>query len=47
MIETIIILLVILWVLGLIGHIGGALINLLLVVALICVIYRVITGRRV
>lgn len=46
MIWTIIAVLVILWLLGLIGHIGGMFINLLLVVALILLIYNLATGRR-
>jgi hypothetical protein len=46
MITTIIVVLLILWLLGLIGHIGGALIHLLLVAALVVFIWRLITGRR-
>jgi|GEM_PF-314688 len=46
MLYTIIVILLILWLVGLIGHIGGALINLLLVVALIVFIYNLIVGRR-
>ena len=46
MIYTIIVVLVILWLLGFIGHIGGGLIHLLLVVALIVFIWNLITGRR-
>jgi hypothetical protein len=38
--------LVILWALGLIGHIGGGLIHLLLVLALIVFIYHLVRGRR-
>jgi len=47
MLWTIIAVLVILWLLGLIGHIGGGLIHLLLVIAVIVFIYRLISGRRV
>jgi hypothetical protein len=47
MLWTIIALLVVLWLLGFIGHIGGGLIHLLLVVALIVLIYQLVTGRRV
>jgi K+-transporting ATPase A subunit len=36
----------VLWLLGLIGHIGGGLIHLLLVVALIVFIYNLVVGRR-
>lgn len=46
MIWTIIAVLVILWLLGLVGHIGGWLINVLLVAALILLIYNLATGRR-
>jgi hypothetical protein len=46
MLYTIIVILLVLWLLGLIGHIGGGLINLLLVVALIVFIYNLIVGRR-
>ena len=46
MVWTIIVLLVILWALGLIGHIGGWFINLLLVAALIALIYNLIAGRK-
>lgn len=47
MIWTIVIILVILWALGLIGSIGGSLIHLLLVIALIIIVYRLITGRSI
>jgi 4-hydroxybenzoate polyprenyltransferase len=38
--------LVILWLIGLLAHIGGGLIHILLVIALIVFIYNMITGRR-
>ena len=47
MLWTIIAILVVLWLLGLIGHIGGGLIHLLLVIAAVVLIYQLITGRRV
>ena len=43
---TIIAILVVLWLIGLITQIGGALIHLLLVIALVVFIYNMITGRR-
>jgi hypothetical protein len=43
---TIIVVLVVLWVLGLVVHIGGGLIHLLLVVALVLFIVNMLTGRR-
>ena len=46
MLWTIVAVLVVLWLLGLIGHIGGGLIHALLVIAVIVVIYNFITGRR-
>ena len=38
--------LVILWVLGFSVNVGGGLIHLLLVLALIAIIYNLLTGRR-
>lgn len=46
MIWTIIGLLLLFWVLGLAFEIGGALINVLLVIALIVFIFNMISGRR-
>ena len=46
MLWTIIVILVVLWLLGLIGHIGGGLIHALLVIAAIVLVYNLITGRR-
>ncbi|MDB5183994.1 MAG: family rane protein [Candidatus Saccharibacteria bacterium] len=43
---TLIVILIILWALGLIGNIGGGLIHLLLVVALVVFIYNMVAGRR-
>jgi Family of unknown function (DUF5670) len=37
---------VVLWALGLIGGIGGGLIHLLLVVALIVIVVNLLSGRR-
>ena len=40
--------LVILWALGFFAfHVAGGLVHLLLVVAVVCVLLRVITGRRI
>jgi uncharacterized protein DUF5670 len=36
---------VVLWLLGLIGHIGGGFINLLLIVALVLIIANFVGGR--
>ncbi len=43
---TIVLILVALWFLGLLGNIGGSLIHLLLVVALIVFIVNHLNGRR-
>ncbi|PYS45800.1 MAG: lmo0937 family membrane protein [Acidobacteria bacterium] len=46
MLWTILVVLLVLWLIGLIAHIGGALIHLLLVVALIVFVINLLTGRR-
>jgi hypothetical protein len=43
----IIIVLIILWLGGFALHIGGGLIHILIVIALILLIYRLVTGRKV
>jgi predicted membrane chloride channel (bestrophin family) len=47
LIWTAVVVLVILWLLGFSIHIGGSLIHLLLVLALIGVIYNLLVGRRI
>ena len=48
MFWTIAVILFILWLLGFfVMHVGGGLIHLLLVIAVIVVVYRLITGRPV
>ena len=46
MLWTICVVLIVLWLLGFSIHIGGALIHLLLVVALIVLVIQLLTGRR-
>lgn len=46
MLWTIVGILLILWILGFSMHVAGGLIHLLLVVALIVVVFQLITGRR-
>jgi len=46
MLTTIIGILIVLWLLGLIGNIGGGLVHLLLVIALIVFVYDILTKRR-
>jgi hypothetical protein len=43
---AIIVILVVLWFIGFLLHVGGGLIYILLVVALIVLIYNLLTGRR-
>ncbi len=47
MLWTIAVILLILWLLGFSMEVGGGLVHLLLVIALIVVIVQVIQGRRV
>ncbi|QDZ06953.1 lmo0937 family membrane protein [Sphingomonas panacisoli] len=47
MLWTIVVILLVLWALGFAVHVGGGLIHLLLVIALIVVVVRLIQGRRV
>ena len=46
MLYTIVVVLLILWLLGFIAHIGGGLIHLILVIAVIVLIVNFISGRR-
>jgi hypothetical protein len=47
MLYTIAVILLILWLLGFLAfHVGGGLIHLLLVIAVIVVVVQLITGRR-
>ncbi len=46
MLWTIVVVLVVLWALGLIGGIGGALIHALLVLAAIIIVVNLLTSRR-
>ena len=46
MLWTIVAILFALWLLGLIAHVGGGLIHLLLVVALVVFVVNLLTGRR-
>jgi hypothetical protein len=47
MLWTIFAVLLILWLLGFSFHVGGALIHLLLVIAVVVLLVNLITGRRV
>jgi len=46
MLWTILVILLVLWLLGLVSHVGGNLIHILLVVAVIVLVYNLVTGRR-
>jgi hypothetical protein len=46
MLWTIFVILIVLWLLGFTLHIGGGLIHILIVIAVIVLIYNLITGRR-
>jgi hypothetical protein len=46
MLWTLLVILLVLWVLGLLTSIGGGLIHILLVLAVIVLIYQLLTGRR-
>jgi hypothetical protein len=39
------VILIVLWLIGLVANIGGGIIHLLLVIALIIIVYNLITGR--
>ena len=43
---AVLVIILVLWVIGLVANIGGGLIHLLLVVALIVLVYNLVTGRR-
>ena len=46
MLWTILVILLVLWLLGFIGHVGGGLIHLLLVIAAVVLLIQLLTGRR-
>ena len=46
MLWTLLAVILILWLLGMLGSVGGSLIHLLLVVALVVLIVQLLTGRR-
>ena len=45
LIWTIIVILFILWLIGFLVHIGGGLIHILIVIAIILLVYNLLTGR--
>jgi Family of unknown function (DUF5670) len=46
MLWTIVAILLVLWLLGLVGGVGGSLIHALLVIAAVVLIYNLLSGRR-
>lgn len=46
LIWTVVVVLFVLWLLGFAVHLGGGLIHLLLVLAIIGIIYNLLVGRR-
>jgi hypothetical protein len=42
---TLIVILFVLWLVGLLAHIGGGLIHILIVIAVILLIFNLLTGR--
>lgn len=46
MLWTIVAILLILWLLGFTLHLAGGVIHILLVVALVVIVYNLLTGRR-
>jgi hypothetical protein len=46
MLWTILVIILILWLLGFLAHLGGGLIHLLLVVAVVVLVIQLVTGRR-
>ena len=47
MLWTIVVVLLILWILGFTMHVAGGLIHALLVIALVVVVFRLLSGRRI
>jgi hypothetical protein len=46
MLWTILVVLLVLWLLGFLTHIGGSLIHILLVIAVIVLVFNLLSGRR-
>ena len=46
MLWTILVILLVLWLVGLLAHVGGGLIHLLLVVGLVVLVINLLSGRR-
>ena len=46
MLWTVIAVLLVLWLLGLVGHVGGSLVHLLLVIVAVALVFQLLSGRR-
>ena len=46
MLWTILVILLVLWLIGFLGHFGGGLIHILLVIAAIVLVINLVSGRR-
>jgi len=46
MLWTILVILLVLWLVGFLSHVGGGMIHLLLVVAVIILVINLVSGRR-
>ena len=46
MLWTILVILLVLWLVGFLGHVGGGMIHLLLLVAAIVLVINLVSGRR-
>jgi hypothetical protein len=46
MLWTVAVILIILWLAGFLGHVGGSLIHIVLVVALIVIVLNLLQGQR-
>ena len=46
MLYTIVVVLLVLWLIGLLAHVGGGLIHLILLVAGVVFIFQLLSGRR-
>jgi len=47
MLWTVVVILLVLWVMGFTLHVAGGLIHALLVIALIVIVFRLLSGRRI
>jgi len=47
MLWTILVIILILWLIGFLAKVGGGLIHLLLIVAVVVLVLQLVTGRRV